>query len=198
MRAFTRSALAPLAITALLALSGSLQAQEAPQPKTGFQFLVPSGMVIPTGAQRGALKRANLTAAQLSYAVRPAIAFTATFGWARSRDVASADEPKLDVFTYDAGVELRGPQAPLGNGLTLMPFAGAGAGGRSYNYRDLDVDATQNAAAYGSVGAELGFHRVGLRLEGRDYVTGFKPLVGGGSTARRNDVTVLAGVRIAF
>ena len=75
-----------------------------------------------------------------------------------------------------------------------MPFAGIGAGARSYNYRSLDVDATHNLAAYGSVGGELERGRFSLRIEARDYVSGFKPLAGVGSTATRNDVVVLAGI----
>jgi hypothetical protein len=66
---------------------------------------------------------------------------------------------------------------------------------RSYNYRKLDVDATNTVAAYGSVGGELGVGRVGLRLEVRDYATGFKPLVGAGKSDMRNDVVIMAGLR---
>ena len=45
------------------------------------------------------------------------------------------------------------------------------------------------------MGGELGRGRVRLRLEARDYVTGFKPLAGGGPTDTRNDVVVMAGLR---
>jgi hypothetical protein len=37
--------------------------------------------------------------------------------------------------------------------------------------------------------------RVGLRLELRDYVAGFKPLAGGGKADRRNDAIVMVGLR---
>jgi hypothetical protein len=37
--------------------------------------------------------------------------------------------------------------------------------------------------------------RVGLRPEMRDYVTDFKPLVGGGPARTRNDIVILAGLR---
>ena len=65
------------------------------------------------------------------------------------------------------------------------------AGARSYNYRSLHVDARHDVSA----GGEIGLGRVGLRLEVRDYVSGFKPLDGGGTAATRNDVVVLAGLR---
>ena len=79
--------------------------------------------------------------------------------------------------------------------MTFAPFVGAGAGARSYNYRNLDVDATHNVAAYGAAGGELGVGRVGLRLEVRDYVTGFKPLAGRGASDTRNGVVIMVGVR---
>jgi hypothetical protein len=157
---------------------------------------VPTGTVVPTGAQRAAIKRGNLTAVQLSYVARPALAVTATVGWARSRDLATANDPKLDVFTYDVGAELRAPRWIDRKAVTFMPFAGIGAGARSYDYRRLDVDATHNLAGYGAVGGELGVRRLRLRLEARDYVTGFQPLTGAGATATRNDVVVMAGLRI--
>ena len=42
----------------------------------------------PTGAQRDAIKQGSLTAAQVSYVIHPAFAVTASFGWARTRDIA--------------------------------------------------------------------------------------------------------------
>jgi len=161
-----------------------------------WEFLATTGAVVPTGAQRNAIKSGNLSAAQLTYVVRPALAVTATVGWARTRDVASNGDPKLDAFTYDVGAELRSNRWNSGETVTFRPFAGAGAGARSYNYRSLDVDATHNLAAYGSMGGELGVRRVALRIEARDYVTGFKPLVGGGAADTRNDVVLMAGLRI--
>jgi hypothetical protein len=191
-----RLALIALGALGILAASQQrAQAQTAPEQQARWGFLVTSGQVVPTGAQRDVVKRGNVTAAQLSYAVRPALALTATFGWARSRDVASVDEPKLDIFMYDLGTELRAPQ--LGEGVvTFQPFAGVGAGARSYNYRSLAVDATHNVAGYGSAGGELGVGPVGLRVEVRDYVTRFRPLDGAGAVNTRNDLVVMAGLRI--
>ena len=163
--------------------------------RSGWELTVPGGTIVPTGTQRDAIKRANLTAIQLSYVARPALAITSTVGWARSRDITTAGDPKLDVFTYDVGAEVRAPRWIGGKAVTFSPFAGAGAGGRSYNYRKLAVDATHNLSAYGSVGGELGIRRIRLRLEARDYVSGFKPLSGDGNARTGNDVVVMAGVR---
>jgi hypothetical protein len=196
----TNSALIAAAMSCTIVVASNLSAQvtdseSASMAKSRWGFLVNSGTLLPTGAEHDAIKRGNLTAAQLTYVVRPALAITSTVGWARSHDIAIGGDPKLDVFTYDVGAELRAPTWSTGNAVAFTPFAGAGAGGRSYNYRKLDVDATHNLAAYGSVGGELGFLRVRVRLEARDYVTGFKPLNGGGATRAGNDVIVMAGLR---
>lgn len=186
-------------VAGLVLLAGSATtaaAQDAPEHRPGWEFMVSSGTVVPTGAQRDAIQRGGITAAQLSYVVRPALAIVSSVGWGRSRDIASVDEPKLDLFTYDVGAELRAHRWMSGEVWSFSPFAGLGAGGRSYNYRSLDVDATHNVAGYASVGGEVGMGRVRLRLEARDYVTGFKALGGGGAVDTRNDVAVMAGLRI--
>ena len=160
-----------------------------------WELTVPSGTLVQTGAQRDVLKRGDVSAVQLTYAASPMLAFTSTVGWARSRDIATEGNPKLDVFTYDVGAELRAPRMSR-KSLTFMPFAGAGAGGRSYNYRSLDVDATHNVAAYASIGGDVLIRRVGIRLEARDYVAGFKPLNGSGDARTSNDIAVMIGVRL--
>jgi hypothetical protein len=195
------SALIAAAIGCTIMTAGDLSAQTAeastsvPTAKSRWEFLVPSGTLVPIGVQRDAIKRGNLTAAQLTFIARPVFAITSTVGWARSRDIAIAGTPKLDVFTYDVGAEVRAPRSITGETVTFTAFAGAGAGGRSYNYRKLDVDATHDLAAYGSVGGELGVRRVRVRLEARDYVTGFKPLSGAGAARTGNDVVLMAGLR---
>jgi hypothetical protein len=158
--------------------------------------LFSSGALVPTGAQRNALKDAPLSTAQVSYVIRSRLAITTMVGWARSRDLASISDPKVDVFTYDVGAELRAPRQVAGDAMTLTPFVGVGAGARSYNHRNLDVDATHNLAGYGAVGGELGRGRLHLRLEVRDYLTAFEPLVGSGTSNTRNDVVALVGMRL--
>lgn len=181
----------------LLASARTSAAQSTLEPRSQWEFRAPSGAMVSTGAQRKVIKDAALSAVQLSYAVRPQLALTATLGWARSRDIASAGSPKLDVWSYDVGAEFRAPQWVAGEKLTLSPFAGAGVGARSYNYRALTLDATHNAAAYGTVGSEAGMGRVRVRLELRDYVAGFKPLGGIGASSTKNDVVAMFGVTVA-
>ena len=190
-----RASLTVAAMLGLLLTTAPAAAAQAPtsSPKK-WNVLFTSGAFIPAGDQRDVLKDAQASAVQLSWLVRPALAVTGSFGWARSRDRLQANTPKLDVFTSDVGLEYRAPQLFAGHFVTFSPFAGLGAGARSYNYRKLDVGATHNLAGYGAIGGELGIGRVGLRVEARDYAAGFKPLNGTGASATRNDVSIMAGL----
>jgi hypothetical protein len=190
-----RTAVMALSLVGTLAVTGRPIQAQAPSRESAWEFVIPGGMLIPTGSKRDAIQRAGLTAVQLTHVVRPHVAVGATFGWARSRDVGTAARPKVDVFTMDVGGEVRGRRLFADHRVTLMPFAGVGGGIRSYNYRSLDFDATHNHAAYASVGGEVGMGRVRLRVEARNYVTGFEPLDGVGASEIRNDVAVMVGLR---
>jgi len=182
----------PLATAALLvAAVTAVQAQET--SRTSLRFS--SGALIATGSQRNQIKDAQLSAVQVARKVGHGVAITGTFGWARSRDLATVDAPKLDVFTTDIGIEACSEEWFRTASTSLNTFAGIGGGARSYNYRKLDVDATNNLAGYIAAGGELGVRRVALRVEARDYATGFKPLVGAGKSAARNDVVIMATLR---
>ena len=189
-----------LAIAAMMTVSGAAaqtEPQTLPEHEPHWEFIVNSGSVLPTGAQRDALERGKITLAQLSYVFQPGVAATASFGWGRTRDAASAADHRIDIFSYDVGIEARGERWLYRGVLSLSPFVGGGMGGRSYNYRSLAVDATHNLAGYASAGGELGIgSRVKLRLEARDYLTGFKPLSGAGRSDARNDLIVMAGLRL--
>jgi hypothetical protein len=178
--------------TLLVAAAQLAGAQEPSAPERRWELRITSGEFLPTGSQRIFLKDAQSTAAQVSFLVQPTLAVTGTFSWARSRDLTMADTPKLDVFTSDVGVEVRPTEWFAGHAVTLSPFVGLGAGVRSYNYRNL---ATHNVAGYGAVGGEIGVGRVGVRVEVRDYASGFRPLIGGGKSATRNDVVLSAALR---
>jgi hypothetical protein len=169
-------------------------AGQAPAPRRSLEFRVPSGAFLPTGDHRQSLASSHVTAAQLSWVVRPQIAVTGTFGWARSRDVASPNHPKLDVFSSDVGIEVRSSEWFTEGPVGVKTFAGLGGGMRSYDYRSLTMDATHNLAGYAAIGSELGMGRVGLRVEVRDYLAGFQPLVGSGRSATRNDVVIMAAL----
>lgn len=138
---------------------------------------------------------ACLTQAQLTYRVLPDIAVTGSFGWVRSRDVASPGAPKLDLFTYDAGLEYRSSPFKITTGTTLRPFIGTGIGARTYSYRNADLEAITTPSGYVSAGGEFGYRRIRLRIEARDYVSGLKQLGGKSSSGVGNDVAVMVGLR---
>ena len=187
--------LAASAIVSTVVSARTVAAQSPAASAPTWELRFTSGALVGTGAQRTQVKDAQMSAAQVSWLVRPMLAVTGTFGWARSRDIATTNDPKLDVFTTDLGVEVRPTMWFADRAATLSPFVGAGAGTRSYNYRSIDADATNNLAGYIAAGAELGRGRLGVRVEVRDYATGFKPLVGTGSSDTRNDVVVMVGMR---
>jgi hypothetical protein len=179
----------------LLGIGRTVNAQEVGSAPTGWSLRLPSGAMIATGDQRNSVHDAALSALQISHPVLPGISVTGTFSWARSSDVAAAGTPKLDVFQSDLGLETCNHLWFSSAAVSFGTFAGAGAGVRSYNYRKLDVDATHNAAGYVSAGGELGIRRMAVRIEARDYMTGFKPLTGHGESVSRNDVVIMAAFR---
>lgn len=185
-----------VAMGLLLSSTRSATAQDSTRSPSPWEIRVTGGSFVPAGAQRNVLKEGKVKAVQISRVLHPSLAVTGTFGWARSQDLVSVDNPKLDVFTSDLGIELRPRTWFAGRAVNFDAFVGFGGGMRSYNYRKLDIGATHNLAAYGAVGGEVGIGRVGVRLEVRDYVAGFKPMAGIGESHARNDVVITAAVRI--
>jgi hypothetical protein len=198
-----RTVLTALGLGALVVATASADAQDqiltTQSAASPFEIRPFAGAYIPTGDQRDLLKDAVLVGAQASWRVIPQLALTGTFGWAPSKDRIAAGDQTLDLYQYDLGAEARAPSWYNKGTWDFTPFVGLGVGGRTYNYRDLDdVDAKTNVAGYGALGGEVGFGRLGLRLEARDYVSRFEPLTGTGDTKTRNDVTVAAGLTVRF
>jgi hypothetical protein len=197
---------ARLAALALIALSGAFapaaaraQNDVTSAPKLlGLEIRPYAGAYIPTGDQRDLLEDAVLVGGQASYRILPQLAVTGTFGWAPSKDRVTAGDQTLDLFQYDLGAEARAQSWLASDSWDFTPFIGLGVGGRTYDYRDLDVDSKTNVAGYAALGGEIGFGRTGVRLEARDYVSQFKPLSGDGDTKTRNDVTLAAGLTVRF
>ncbi|HUQ80734.1 MAG TPA: hypothetical protein VM076_06345 [Gemmatimonadaceae bacterium] len=163
----------------------------------GFELRPYAGAYIPTGTQRDLLKDAVLVGGQAAYRILPSLALTGTVGWAPSKDRVTPGDQTIDLWQYDLGAELRAASWKTWGTLDFTPFVGLGGGGRTYSYRDLDVDSKTNVAGYGVLGGELGFGHFGLRLEARDYVSRFKAFDGSDSRTR-NDVTVASGFTLRF
>lgn len=183
---------------ALFALGAIPSVGRAQSLGSQFELRPFVGAFIPTGDQRDFLKDAVLVGGQASWRVVPALAFTGTFAWSPSKDRITAGNQTLDIYQYDVGAELRVPAGYNAGFVDFTPFVGLGLGGRTYNYRDLDVNSTTNFDGYGAVGGDIGLGPIAFRIEGRDYVSQFKPLTGTGSTKTRNDIGLAAGIAYRF
>ena len=194
----TRSAVSRVLGGVAVAALAIVNAAGAQSPASrDFEIRPYVGAYLPTGDQRDLLKDAILVGAQASYRVIPQLALTATLGWSPTEDRVGAGQT-LDLLQYDVGAELRAASWIQRAGWDFTPFVGLGVGGRTYDYRDVDIAAKTNVAGYGALGGEFGFGQFGVRIEGRDYVSRFEPLTGTGETKTRNDVAVAAGLTIRF
>ena len=181
-------------VVGLAAFAGRLAAQNAPTTRGTIRPIV--GAYLPTGDQRDFLKDAVFAGAQASLEFGTNFAVSGSFGWAPSKDKITVGNQKIDAYQYDVGLEARSPVAFLGE---VTPFVGAGIGGRTYSYRDLNVDSKTNFDGYGAVGVDVGVQRrVNVRIEARDYVSRFEPLTGTGDAKTRNDIGVFAGLGVRF
>ena len=195
-------ALVTLAVPARAQIVGGSVNQPAPTGSwlaatDGIIELRPyAGALIPTGTARAYLKNALLAGGQVSVRILPQLAATGTFGWSPNNDRSFVGAPTLDVYQYDVGLEGRGAGWFEGDSWYVTPFVGLGGGGRTYDYRNLDLRTTTDVAGYGAVGADVGYGRIGLRVAGRDYISQFHPLNGVGPTTNHNDVALGAGLTV--
>lgn len=199
-----RRALVAIALLAISASLGPLRAQAASRltavddHDTGVgRFVIRPfvGAYLPTGNDRDFLKDGAVYGAQASWNALPSLAITATIGWGEVEEEASIVGQKLDAVRYDIGLETRSEGVRLG---PIVPFIGAGVGGRTYSYDDLDIDSQSNFVGYGALGIDVSAGIVGMRIETRDNVSRFKPLTGQGASETRNDVTLFAALAIRF
>lgn len=189
-----RTAIALLSV--LVAPLASLAAQDVhPQPAR-WELLMTSGRFMPTGLQREALEAGNHSGAQVTFAARRHLALHSTLGWTRSHDVRNAgtsSTPRLDVVSLDLGAEWRAARWLTTEGVSVSPFAGAGAGARMFNGRTMDGDARTAPTAYASAGAEVGTRRVRVRMEARNYLSA--SALATDTRRAHHDVLALVGLR---
>jgi hypothetical protein len=216
LRTTTTSALTAAALAALTLSPGAAHAQGAAAGATpgvvghGIEVRPFAGGFLPTGTQRDVLKDAAAFGGQLGWRFHENFAVTGSFAWSPSKDKTTAfrssplytgREEQLDVFGYDAGLEARLP-VTFASSWVVAPYVGAGGGARSYHYRDLDGTGTEtNPVGYGALGVDLApaSGPIGVRLEARDNVSGFKGLRGENADRKaRNDVQLAGGVTFRF
>jgi hypothetical protein len=185
------------AVGALVALAATPALAQEQEPVGKFQIAPYAGAFLPTGDQRDVLDDAFLAGLTLSYDVHPYVAVVGSFGWAGSQQRALTLDEDLDVFQYDLGVQGQYPLA-MGKDLTLKPFVGAGLGGRTYEFRDLDVDSETDFVGYLSVGANLEYRQFAVGLTMRDYISDYDGIGREEDSEMRNDIALFASVGARF
>jgi hypothetical protein len=195
-----RTGLGLAVAAALAAFAVRVQAQQPHVPPVTLRPVV--GALIGTGDQHDALKSAVLVGGQAAYAFHPNFSVVGTFGWSPSQDKLSIQQPKLDLYQYDLGIEGRLNDLTDGSPVVTRPYAALGGGGRTYDVRNIATAGTQtNALGYGAIGLDLNqaSGKFGLRVEARDNVTAFKGFRGELADRKaRNDVQFSAGLTFGF
>ena len=195
------------AIALLLAAASGASAQESPNAKAtseaaqageaehGIRLEVRpfAGRYIPIGSMRDEFKSANSFGVQTALELSQYFHVLASVGWTDGMSTNPAmTNGKTKVMQYDGGVEVNGVM-PFGTGWSFRPFAGGGAGARSYSYEEQGVGSRTGLSGYGTVGAELAKSAIAFRLEARGYVNSFKqPLMDVSSI--RSDAALAFGV----
>ena len=180
------------AIALLLAAVSGASAQESQNTKAsseaaqgsqgehgiGLELRPFAGRYIPFGSMGADFKGANSFGVQTALELSPYFHVVANVGWTDGTStIAALSNGKTTIMQYDGGVEVNGV-VPFGTGWSFRPFAGAGAGARSYSYEEQGVGSRTGFSGYGTVGAELRRAAIALRLEGRGYLNAFKqPLI---------------------
>ena len=129
-----------------------------------------------------------------SYWVVPRVGLRASGTWAQDslRGAAVTGRGTFNKFAYDAGVVLRYPLS-AGAG-TFIPYVLGGAGAISVHQLGSDSTWTKFAGNFGG-GIEYRFSRIGVRVEGRDYVYKFDRY---GFDQTQHDIAWQGGVTVSF
>lgn len=195
-----RAGLGLAIVASLSAFAIRLQAQRTNLPAIDLRPVV--GAIVGTGDQGDALKSAVLVGGQASYAFHSNVSLVGSFGWSPSQDKLSPQRPDLDLYQYDLGIEGRLNNLTEGSSIATRPYAVLGGGGRTYSLRNVaNADAQTDPLGYGAIGLDLNHAsgKIGLRLEARDNVTGFKGFRGELADRKtRNDLQFSAGLTFGF
>ena len=193
-------------IVAAIAITAAAFQAAAAQGATTRRFEVRplAGGYVSTGVLNKTLDDAVLVGGQLGYAITPRVGVTASFGWSPTNDITHVDqtgsptaaEPDVDLFQYDAGLELNIVSWKTANGWSIEPFVGGGAGARTY-HKDVGDDQT-DFAGYGALGLRFDGNRFGLRAEARDYLSNFDGLNGNLESITTNDLSLFGAVVVRF
>jgi hypothetical protein len=174
----------------LLVAAVTLPAQE-PWPTPTVEVRPFAGVYIPVGAQRSDFKSATMVGGQAAIEVNRSFHALASVGWTHGHNKFFTDDV-THIWQYDAGGEFNLVRE-MGFGWYFRPFVGAGAGGRTYDYKTDGVGTKTYLAGYGAAGGEVQRGAVAFRIEVRDYLNRFESPVTG-TKRTRNDLGLSFGL----
>jgi opacity protein-like surface antigen len=183
-----------IAIAAAVLLAGATALTAQSPIMTEFRPF--AGANIPTGAQRDVFGDAGMIGAQLALEIKPTLHVLGTFGWVASQSTYAVTDNNVNMFTYDVGLEFSFVE-PLAGNWELKPFAGIGAGARTYAYRGALPDKSCGSA-YAALGTEFQIAPWAFRLEARDNVFCYQSPLTGVQSETRNDVGLTLGLAYHF
>ena len=155
------------------------------------------GVYLPEGEIKAESKSGAMLGLQGALELTPHFHVIGSFSWTFGHSrVQELDHSQSFLWQYDAGVELNLLRKRGGNWL-FRPFAGLGAGGRTYDYRASNAGRSECGATYASIGTELQRGAVAWRVESRGYVACYvSPVTGERHTG--NDFGILFGTAMHF
>ena len=194
-RLLVRVGIALAVIVSVLAFAVRAQAQQVNRSTISVRPAV--GALIAVGSQHDAMKNAVIVGGQAAWVFDPNVAVVGAFGWSRSQEKQMVQQPDLDLYQYDLGLEVQLNNLTQGSAVITRPYVAVGAGARTYDLRKVDGTHVQtDPLLYSALGVELDHNGgFGLRLEARDNITAFKGFRGEfGDRTARHDLQFSAGL----
>jgi hypothetical protein len=155
-----------------------------------------AGVALPTGAHRRAFGSATFLGAQTSLRITNTIDVVTAFAWQPSTGKYAVADNHADVLVYNVGLErVFRAQRPDDRSFA---FAGAGVGGRAFDFSSSSLESTACFSAYGNVGAGYQRGRSSMRFEMRDNLFCYKQPIVGLDAETHNEVTFSLGFGVRF
>ena len=181
-----------LSLAALPLMPAALAAQDERAGTFAMHLLL--GGFVPSGHSRSTLSNGYAIGAQIGMGLTPRVATVAT-AFVTQTKFRAIDVNEVTLVQYDVGLEFA-PGAPHESIHRVIPFAGFGAGGRTYDVRDANTATRTYFAAYLSAGAEIRLQRLAFRMEARGYAS--RQEAAAGASVTRTDIAGLAGLAVHF
>jgi hypothetical protein len=179
-------------IAAALCTAVSVAAAQ-PVAHTRFELRPFASWYVPAGSQADDFKSGAMYGVQAGLELSNNFHVLASGSWMDGKSkIASLTTGNLTMWQYDLGVEVNGLRE-LPAAWLFRPFAGAGAGARTYNYEQLGIATSTCSTGYAALGTEFQKSAVALRLESRGYISCFKSPYSGRSL-NRNDYSLTFGL----